>query len=338
MRSVGDSSNVVFRGLALDANVISRHLSAYRGFCGFYYKTPDERLHRLDFEYAKACGKPEVVVINQEFLTIARAQQLNDYAKAVIVKTNFADQIVAEFIPDCKVLRMPMYTPVTLASNMIINKDVGRAIHIAGSSCMKGTSVVARAWRMDMPNLMVTCSWRLAIVHGYNLMRASPNVNVVWDVSTPSLQMAMRRCEIAVIPSQCEGWSHSIREAMAYGCIVITCDAPPMNEVIRHMHDGILIPMGRARHVPVYSHSMICKSPVRRSLSMLPPPDEIRRAVRMVMAMDIDKRRRISQAAHRTWLRETKSALGKWSEFRHELDTLLDPLYAAEQQNQKRVH
>ena len=58
------------------------------------------------------------------------------------METNFADQIVAEFIPDCKVLRMPMYMLVTLASNMLINKDVGRAIHIAGSSCMKGTPVV----------------------------------------------------------------------------------------------------------------------------------------------------------------------------------------------------
>jgi hypothetical protein len=288
-----------------------------------FYKTPDETMHRLDFEYTLPWRKPEIVVINQEFLTLRRASRMNREASVVITKTRLAARLMHQFIPDVPCIRMPMYTPVPLPSMIKIHKEVNYAIHLAGHSCLKGTSAVAKAWRVDMPNLIVTCSSRLAIVHGINLLRSSPNIRIVWDLSTPSLHMALRRCEIAIIPSQCEGWSHAIREAMAHGCIVITCDAPPMNEFIQHMKNGILIPMDQAQPVPVYSVSMLCRKPLTQNISMLPPPQEIRKSVRMVMRLSLKKRQQIAQEAHNSWLRDTTSAIGKWDQFRKQLNSAL---------------
>lgn len=49
-------------------------------------------------------------------------------------------------------------------------------------------------------------------------------------------------CHVWLAPSRWEGLGLHFYEALAFGLPIVTNDAPPMNETVRHMDSGILVP------------------------------------------------------------------------------------------------
>jgi glycosyltransferase involved in cell wall biosynthesis len=106
-----------------------------------------------------------------------------------------------------------------------------RFLHLAGKSRMKGTARLLAAWarhpqwpqltvlqddseRLPTPPAAANIDYRVGFVHDGELRR---------------LQNA---CRFHLCPSEAEGWGHYIVEGLGVGAVVITNDAPPMNELV----------------------------------------------------------------------------------------------------------
>jgi glycosyltransferase involved in cell wall biosynthesis len=108
-------------------------------------------------------------------------------------------------------------------------------LHLAGASRMKGTARLLAVWRRhpEWPPLLVLQSPQTA--HG--MPSAPDRANVQHHVATLRNIEEIRRLQNSHVfhlcLSEAEGWGHYIAEAMSCGAVTITCDAPPMNELVR---------------------------------------------------------------------------------------------------------
>lgn len=112
-----------------------------------------------------------------------------------------------------------------------ISKDFSKYVHVGGKSMMKGTDEVLKTWKMnpDLPHLTL-------IKHKYlNDAKKIPNhVKLITKrVSNASLLSLQNGCGVHLCPSKTEGFGHYIMEAMSTGAVVVTTNAPPMNEFIQ---------------------------------------------------------------------------------------------------------
>lgn len=109
------------------------------------------------------------------------------------------------------------------------SKDYSKFIHVAGKSVMKGTEEVYSAW-IKHPELT-----KLTLIkrRGPQMMSVKNIKLITRRVSENYLLKLQNRSGIHICPSKTEGFGHYIMEAMSAGCVVVTTDAPPMNEFIK---------------------------------------------------------------------------------------------------------
>ena len=113
-----------------------------------------------------------------------------------------------------------------------------------------------------------------------------PNVRYETDyVPDERLRQLQNECEVHVIPSQAEGYGHVIGEAMACGAVVVTTDAPPMNELVRPDR-GMLIRVARSE-------------PMRRSTRNFIDVGDLEAKLNQVFAMSPERRAELGRNARR---------------------------------------
>ncbi len=112
-----------------------------------------------------------------------------------------------------------------------IDKEYDKILHLQGKSISKGTSKVIFTWKHNIDNPM------LHLV-GENISpstSASSYANIHYypkRLSEKELIHLTNSCGIHLCPSETEGFGHYIVEAMSASAVVVTTDAPPMNEFI----------------------------------------------------------------------------------------------------------
>ncbi|MEO8857331.1 MAG: glycosyltransferase [Burkholderiaceae bacterium] len=114
-------------------------------------------------------------------------------------------------------------------------------LHLAGASRMKGTQRLLALWRQhpEWPKLLVLQSPRTAKAPSgptpANIEHRLAHVSDITEIRQLQNGHLFHLCL-----SETEGWGHYIVEAMSCGAVVITCDAPPMSELV-HADRGVLV-------------------------------------------------------------------------------------------------
>ena len=117
-----------------------------------------------------------------------------------------------------------------------------RFLHVAGKSPVKGTEAVLEAWRRhpEWPELVVVQTRRHA-----RPATGAPNIDHrVGRMSDAQLRALQNACRFHILPSEAEGFGHSLVEALSVGAVMLTSDGEPMNELVRPAY-GVLIPPAR---------------------------------------------------------------------------------------------
>jgi len=102
--------------------------------------------------------------------------------------------------------------------------------HLAGRSSNKGTDTLLATWRRhpEWPRLTVLQSPRVA-----RAVLKAPNIEHRIDyISDAELKRSQNAHRFHLCPSETEGFGHYLVEAMGVGAVVVTLDAPPMNEMV----------------------------------------------------------------------------------------------------------
>lgn len=108
-------------------------------------------------------------------------------------------------------------------------KDYSLCIHVAGGSPFKGTHNVIKAWEQnpdEMPFLVLIERIGLKLNPQHNINKLS------YKLSLDHYRALQNRCGVHICASETEGFGHYLMEAMSTSAVVITTDAPPMNEFI----------------------------------------------------------------------------------------------------------
>jgi glycosyltransferase involved in cell wall biosynthesis len=164
-----------------------------------------------------------------------------------------------------------------------------RCLHLSGQSAVKGTEAVVEAWSRhpEWPELIVVRRARRYGGEEAPPLPALPNVRYLTDyVSSEQLRELQNACEVHVSPSQAEGYGHVIGEAMSCGVVVVTTDAPPMNELIAPDR-GVLVRVARSE-------------PMRRSVKNFVDIADLELRLHQVFDMSSEDRARMGRNA-RAW-------------------------------------
>lgn len=180
-----------------------------------------------------------------------------------------------------------------------VKKYYDRCFHLGGGGgTRKGTNTLVRNWLPTFPLLKV-------IRH-----QDPPNplpANVIWQSTycpEEELRTLENQCGIHLCPSEVEGFGHYLVEGMSTKAVVITTDAPPMNEFIKDKR--CLVPYsstGQASLATAYGVD----------------PLKLQQIVQNILQLPESEKRAIGEANRLTYLRQQK-------EFLERLKSLLDAI------------
>lgn len=143
-------------------------------------------------------------------LILCRTHEVERIFNDLAMKTHY----IGFFSPNC-------YSPD-------IEKDYNLCLHVAGTSTQKGTLPLLEAWNFNpgFPHLTA-------------IRFSEPSIsipqNCTWIkkwIPEQQLRRLQNTCGIHLCVTETEGFGHFLVEAMSTKAVVITTDAPPMNEFI----------------------------------------------------------------------------------------------------------
>lgn len=165
-------------------------------------------------------GKINVLIPNQEWFYLAWLPYLDGF-DAIFCKSRLAEHLFAQHHTNV------VFTGFTSIDHYSGAEKKLQCFHSQGGSRAKGTPFVVKAWEdSSLPPLH--------IVSQETEPSGAPNI-ILYNkkLEQDAYLQLMNESWIHVCPSIAEGFGHSINEAKSCGAVVITTDAPPMNELVK---------------------------------------------------------------------------------------------------------
>jgi len=216
----------------------------------------------------------------------------------IFCKSQHALEIFEKIHPSC---HFSGFTSLDLLDKEEPRTPLG-ILHLAGRSTLKGTETILELWNKhpDWPPLtLVQCK--------ENAPENVPeNVNLLTHyLEDAEITKIYNQHPIHLCPSRSEGWGHYLVEAMSCEAVVITTDAPPMNELVRP-NRGTLV---RSSH----------SDPRHLGTNFFVDPEKLETAIQNTLATSKENLRTLGMNA-RNWMLENDQA------FNESLPKLLDKL------------
>jgi hypothetical protein len=253
-----------------------------------------ERIHAMWLPF----GHRRVIIPNQERFPRRHLWRLG-YVDAVLCKSRNACEIFSGYHKNA------IYTGFTSPDNLdpSIKPDYNLAFHLAGKSTFKGTQDLLQVWERHPQWPLLT-----VVAHPNSIWDDSGAANIRMIKETLTREELVRlqnQCGIHICPSLAEGWGHYIVEGASCRALVVTTDAPPMNEHITEKR-GCLI---RSTYAGDRHMGRIFK----------PAPGALEECVQRVLGMRIAEREERGRAAREWYVRSNDT-------FADRLRSVLDSL------------
>jgi glycosyltransferase involved in cell wall biosynthesis len=158
---------------------------------------------------------------NQEWLTSEDRDGMRGVDR-VLFKTRHAEQTLASYAAQSSFVGFTSDDRRLPGSG----KEWRRALHVAGWNPLKGTERLVQLWHQHP-------AWPLisVIAQQPSLVGAAHIRILAKTIDDARLRQLQNECGIHVAPSEIEGFGHTLNEGLSCGALLITTDAPPMNEV-----------------------------------------------------------------------------------------------------------
>lgn len=138
-----------------------------------------------------------------------------------------------------------------------------RILHVAGRSPFKGTAALARVWRRHP-------KWpTLTLIHAEGILEPlnAPNIEQrIGYVDDTLLRQLQNESWLHLLPTEAEAFGHSLCEGLSVGALVLTVDAPPMNELVR-ADRGVLVPYESRTRLHLGWRFLVDEHALERTLS-----------------------------------------------------------------------
>ena len=288
---LGKSNNY---GLTRDAEILQHAITEAGGQTG--YATIKQRswwqrllrikrakrivhLERAFSGWFGAATDESFLVPNQERFPRRQIGRLRRVSR-VLAKTRHAEAVFS--VQGMSTIYLGFSSPDRKMSG--VEKDFDRFFHLAGGSTLKGTEDVLALWAQhpEWPELYL-------VQRQFDAATGVPkNVNLVTGyMDDKALQVLQNGCGVHLCPSRAEGWGHHLVEGLSVGALVVTTDAPPMNEHV-DASCGVLVPFNRSE-------------PRHLGTNFYVDPTALEAAVERIIAMPDAEKRALGEAARKRY-------------------------------------
>ena len=227
------------------------------------------------------CAKSNLLIPNQERFP---RRHLRHLAKIdhILCKSRHAEEIFSGLAHPTQFIG---FTSSDLLDESI-QPDYQSFFHLAGRSTLKGSETILELWKKhpEWPQLtMVQCKENAP-------GKVPHNVQLITDyIPHEEIRKHLNTHGIHLCTSLSEGWGHYIVEAMSCRAVVVTTDAPPMNELITP-----------ARGVTVaYDHS----EPRHLGTNFHVDPVKLEKMIQELLLMPDEKKAELGKSA-RLWFEQ----------------------------------
>lgn len=166
------------------------------------------------------------------------------------------------------------------------------ALHVAGRSWLRGTSALLEAWRRHPEWPVLTVLYRPTTLGEPVTLATGPNIDLRSEhVSESELLRLQQTPPLSILPSEVEGYGHALAEGMSAGAVVLTTDAPPMNELVTPER-GALVDWER-------------QSPMQLGTRYFVSPEQLEARITEVLCWSPEQRVAAGQAA-RAWFEDNR--------------------------------
>lgn len=163
----------------------------------------------------------------------------------VLCKTRSAQEIFRKLGSDTRF--------ISFTSEDRLDTTIDRAmqigfLHVAGRSWQKGTKPLIDLWlrHPEWPLLTVVQNAKTYSQSRVEPVDAQNITHILERINDVALREFQNTIGIHLCPSEAEGFGHCIAEAMSCGALILTTNAPPMNELIT-ADRGILVNYNKTR-------------------------------------------------------------------------------------------
>ena len=183
------------------------------------------------FKYAPV----NILIPNQEWYYRTWIPYINHFDN-ILVKTNYGENIFRQLVDDSKkIINIGWQSRDKYSSK--IKKNYKKFVHVCGKSKHKQTQAIVDNWLPNFPEITILYSPKDVPI----IEKTQDNIKYLRDrISEEELTQLLNESGVHICCSDTEGFGHYIQEAKSCQAVVVTLDAPPMNNFINN-NNGFLV-------------------------------------------------------------------------------------------------